>query len=245
MTAEQTRKSISHINWFHRIDLGHGVVTPGDDDSSSKLKKLRIPQDLSGKTFLDIGAWDGFFSFEAEKRGASRVLAIDSYVWDGKCKGKSKEGFLAARSILNSQVEDMHLDAFDISPERLGEWDVVLLAGVLYHVKHPWLLIEKAASVARQLLIVETAIDLRFLLRPAVAFYQSSQFEKSHVDNWCAPNIPGLRTMLLNCGFSKIEVVHKSGAIRAAFSSLRRLFRYGYSPLVTIQQGRCAVHARR
>src|SRR5215471_8503954 len=116
MTAAEIRSQISHINWFHTIDLGHGVVTPGEDDSPAKLRRLKLPQDLSGKTFLDIGAWDGFFSFEAERRGAARVMALDSYVWEGRVPGKSKAGFLAARSILNSDVEDLNMDAFELSP---------------------------------------------------------------------------------------------------------------------------------
>src|SRR5215813_9558515 len=106
---------INSINWFHTIDLGNGIVTPGTDNSPKKLQRLCIPRDLTGKTFLDVGACDGFFSFEAERRGASRVLAVDSYVWEGKSPLGSKAGFLTARRLLNSRVEDMHLEVLDIS----------------------------------------------------------------------------------------------------------------------------------
>ncbi|HEY6351983.1 MAG TPA: class I SAM-dependent methyltransferase [Candidatus Angelobacter sp.] len=220
------------------------MVTPGDDDSPRKLNRFKIPDNLSGKTFLDIGAWDGFFSFEAERRGAARVLALDSYVWEGRVPGKSKEGFLTARSILNSRVEDMHMDAFDISPDKIGMWDVVLLAGVLYHVKHPWLLLEKAASVTRQLLIVETFIDLRFKRRPAVALYPLSPIEKNHADNWCGPNTAALKQMLIDCKFSSVEVVYRSSILHSAASAVRRFAQFSYSPFAAIQQGRCVVHAR-
>lgn len=245
MTAEEIRTRISHVSWFHTIELGSGVVTPGDDDSPAKLQRLRIPEDLSGKTFLDIGAWDGFFSFEAERRGASRVMALDSYVWDGMVPGKSKEGFLTARSILDSRVEDLHMDALDISPERIGIWDVVLLAGVLYHVKHPWLLLEKAASVTRQLLIVETFTDLRFVRRPAVALYPISQIEQGHANNWCGPNFSALKGMLRDCRFQKVELIYRSGLMRSALSALRRFAQFGYPPIAAIQQGRCVIHAHR
>lgn len=245
MTADDIRGRISQINWFHTIDLGNGVVTPGDDDSPKKLKRLKIPDDLSGKTFLDIGAWDGFFSFEAERRGASRVLALDSYVWEGRVPGKSKEGFLTARSILHSRVEDTHMDAFDISPEKIGMWDVVLLAGVLYHVRNPWLLLERAASVTRQLLIVESLMDLRFLRRPAIALYATTEIDVGDVDNWCGPNVHAIKDMLVDCGFRQVAVVHKTGLFRAALSAARRFAQFGYSPLTAIQQGRCVVHARR
>jgi hypothetical protein len=96
ITAEFIRNRIARIKWFHQIDLGHGILTPGDGKNRQKLAGFHLPDDLTGKTFLDVGAWDGFFSFEAERCGASRVLATDSYVWQGKVPGYSKAGFLAA-----------------------------------------------------------------------------------------------------------------------------------------------------
>ena len=69
--------------WWHSIDLGQGVVTKGfktPETLQHELESLRLP-DLRDKTVLDIGAWDGFFSFEAEKRGAKRVVAFDHHIW--------------------------------------------------------------------------------------------------------------------------------------------------------------------
>ncbi len=85
MTTDQLRSEINKISWFHSIDLGNGLVTPGWEGPATKRKlgRLGLPDDLSGLTVLDIGAWDGFFSFEAERRGAARVLATDSYSWSG------------------------------------------------------------------------------------------------------------------------------------------------------------------
>ena len=70
MTKDEIQAEAAKVSWFHSLDLGHGIVTRGYDDSPSKLKALGIPEDLTGKTVVDIGAWDGFFSFEAERRGA-------------------------------------------------------------------------------------------------------------------------------------------------------------------------------
>src|SRR5947208_97682 len=67
--------------WFHSIDLGDGVVTPGQKDTLSEVGHLKLP-DLTGRTVLDIGAYDGFYSFEAERRGAKRVVAADHFVWN-------------------------------------------------------------------------------------------------------------------------------------------------------------------
>src|SRR5207249_5026704 len=138
MDVERLRQEVAQVHpWYHRIDLGHGIITPGFDRTEDKLKRPELPKSLKGLTVLDVGAWDGFFSFEAERRGAARVLATDSFVWEGNVPGKSKEGFLAARALLNSAVEDMHIEPLDLSPEAVGMWDVVLLAGVLYHLRHP------------------------------------------------------------------------------------------------------------
>ena len=73
-------------------------------------------------TVLDIGAWDGFFSFECERRGASRVVAADYYSWHDAGWG-TKAGFQLAREALQSRVEDVDIDVMDLSPERIGTFD--------------------------------------------------------------------------------------------------------------------------
>jgi tRNA (mo5U34)-methyltransferase len=241
---EEILQAIAGINWFHQIDLGHGVVTKGTDVTARKIEMMHFPDSFAGKSFIDIGAWDGAFSFEAERRGAKRVLATDSFVWDGNVPGKSNAGFLAARKILNSRVEDMKIDPFDISPSTVGMWDIVFLSGVVYHVKNPWLLIERAASVTRELLIVETATDLRFTRRPAIMLYPAGELVKDPT-NWCAPNIPALRAMLKDCGFKTTKLVNNRGLGRAILLTPQRLFKFGMSPIASLQQGRVVMHARR
>jgi tRNA (mo5U34)-methyltransferase len=241
-SQESVAARIRAVNWFHRIDLGQGMITPGDDDSPKKLTQLRLPRTLEGKTFLDIGAWDGFFSFEAERRGASRVLATDSFVWKRNVPGRSKEGFLTARSILGSRVEDMEIDAMDISPERVGMWDVVLFAGVLYHMMHPMLALERAASVTKELLIVETATDLEFTLRPAIAFYPGAELGRDPT-NWSGVNTKALKEMLHCCGFQEVTVMYRKPFLRRLLSAGMRLLRE--SPWVALQQSRVVVHARK
>src|ERR1700720_4280357 len=83
------------VRWYHTIDLGDGVITRGVDDTPLRLARLDLPESLSGLSVLDVGAWDGFFSFEAERRGASRILAADHCSWHGKGWGtaKGKAGF--------------------------------------------------------------------------------------------------------------------------------------------------------
>src|SRR4029450_11102682 len=110
------------LRWYHTIDLGHGVVTKGVDDTPLRLARIDFPHSLDGRTVLERGAGDGFFSFEAERRGASRVVATDHYSWDGLGwgTGKGKAGFELAREALHSRVEDVDVDVLELSPERLG-----------------------------------------------------------------------------------------------------------------------------
>ena len=67
MDPGNLKDRVNAIRWFHTIDLGQGVITPGIDPTPEKLTGIRMPADLSGQAVLDIGAWDGFFSFEAER----------------------------------------------------------------------------------------------------------------------------------------------------------------------------------
>ena len=91
--------------WWHSIDLGQGVVTKGfktPETLQYELESLRLP-DLRDKTVLDIGAWDGFFSFEAERRGAKRVVALDHYVWSLDL-AKAQPRILARRQGVRSRA---------------------------------------------------------------------------------------------------------------------------------------------
>ena len=194
---------------------------------------------------LDVGAWDGFFSFEAERRGAERVLAVDGPAWSEPAWGPdgfgTKAGFELARRALGSRVEDR-----DIEPGRdlgrdLGRFDVVLFLGVLYHLKHPWPVLERVASVCDGLLIVETHADLLDLRRPAMALYPGDEVAGDG-SNWWGPNVAALRAMLLEEGFARVEVVHREPLpYRVARAAYRRV----RGPRFRAQQGRVVVHAHR
>ena len=205
---EALKHEVAGIRWWHQIDLGNGIITPGDDPTSSRLKHLKIPDDLTGLSVLDVGAWDGFFSFEAERRGARRVLATDSFCWDGEGWG-TKAGFELARRVLRSRVEDLTIDPLDLRPEIVGTFDLVLFIGVLYHMRHPLLALERVASVTGNMLILQTQVDLVAIERPAMAFYEGTEFNKDPT-NWCGPNPQAVIAMLRAAGFRKVEIVDES-----------------------------------
>ena len=206
--AQALRAEVEQIRWWHPIDLGGGLVTPGIDVTPARLAEIQMPDNLAGLSVLDIGAWDGFFSFEAERRGARRVLAPDCFCWDGGGWG-SKKGFELARRALHSRVEDKWIEVLDLSPDTVGVFDVVLFLGVLYHMKHPLLALERVASVTAGHLIMQTQVDMLAVNRPAMAFYPGTELGGDPT-NWFAPNPPALKAMLETVGFRTITFLSKS-----------------------------------
>ena len=199
------KTEIARIQWWHTIDLGNGIVTPGADlDTREKLKEIHLPADLTGKSVLDVGAWDGFFSFEAEARGASHVLAVDSWMWN---QGR-KEGFELARRARQSEVEDKNIEVLDLSPETVGTFDLVLFLGVLYHMEHPLLALQKIAEVVKPggMLILETHVDFLWEKRPVIAYYPGASFNNDPT-NHCGPNEAAVHAMLREVGFARVETV--------------------------------------
>jgi tRNA (mo5U34)-methyltransferase len=158
--------------------LAPGIVTPGRAPLElwkATLRNLGLP-DLCGKSVLDIGAYDGFFSFAAEKLGASRVVALDEHVWatdmvayikewkDARASGKAvpaprdsrhwqpqalpgKRTFDAARELLNSNVEAVVGNFMTMDLSSLGRFDVVLFLGILYHMEEPLPAMRRVASL--------------------------------------------------------------------------------------------------
>jgi tRNA (mo5U34)-methyltransferase len=205
LQPEEIRERVGAIRWFHRIDLGNGIVTPGLDDSRWKLDWLQLPERLDGLSVLDIGAWDGFFSFECERRGAKRVVACDKFVWNGG-GGGTKAGFELARRVLRSRVRDTEVDVYDLDSRKPGVFDLVLFLGVLYHLKHPLLALEKVAAITRGALILETLVDLRTLEHPAMRYYPGGERDGDPT-NWWGPNPAAVRAMLETVGFVKTRDV--------------------------------------
>lgn len=196
---------MSEITWFHSIDLGDRV-TPG----FKHLWLLKAEADtyfrsdlIAGKAVLDIGAWDGFMSFEAERRGASRVMATDQFCWSGPGWG-TKAGFDYAHAALNSRVESHEVDVFDLDPAKLGTFDVVLFPGVLYHLQDPLGGLRRASAMTNDLLIVETATAMNHVPEPVMQFYLGGELGGDPT-NFFAPNERCLRNMLKEIGFVRFQ----------------------------------------
>jgi tRNA (mo5U34)-methyltransferase len=137
--------------WFQRIDLGT-LSTPGwSDPELEKLPHYGLPDSLIGKRVLDVGCAEGFFSFECERRGAAEVVAIDSFP-------DSVRRFNICRAALSSRATAYLSNVYDLNPRTFGTFDLVLFYGVLYHLRHPLLALERLLSVCTGTLLLQTAV---------------------------------------------------------------------------------------
>jgi tRNA (mo5U34)-methyltransferase len=253
--ANELRARVADVGfWWHSIDLGDGVVTPGAKSRTwleAELARLELG-DLHGKSVLDIGAYDGFYSFAAERLGAERVVAFDQYVWSADMPGymryrdeqmaaglavepvealpefwrpdelPGRRPFDLAHEALGSRVEVVVGDLLDYDLGKLGTFDVVLYLGVLYHVRHPLLALERLASVTRGTAIIETQAEVyRFSERlPLSRFIEGDELNHDP-SNWWTFNAAALLSMCRAAGFERAVMQSRPGRGRRASAMLR------------------------
>ncbi len=220
--------------WFHTIDLGHGVVTKG---LGYHWHGPDTFPDFTGRSVLDIGAWDGYYSFLAERQGASRVVALDHYAWgvdfgartaywnDCIARGElpdhsrdlvdfwvpelpGRRGFEFAASVLGSKVEPVLGDFATMDLEPLGAFDVVLYLGVLYHMKEPLSCLERVRSVTKDVAVIETeAIHIEGLEGTSLVEFHAGDEVRSDFGNWYVPTIEALHAWCRAAGFSSVRTI--------------------------------------
>jgi tRNA (mo5U34)-methyltransferase len=172
------------------------------------------------------------------------VLATDCYSWGGGGWG-TQEGFLLAREVLGSRVEDRRIDVMDLTPELVGTFDVVFFLGVLYHLRHPLLGLERVAALARELLIVESFVHTRAGEdEPLLAFYPGGELDGDH-SNWWGPNPACVEAMLRDVGFRGVRTFRDPALEPSRVPWLRR--RRWFNRMVPSRRmgTRMVFHARR
>ena len=227
-TVQERIGVVSH--WRHRIELPDGVVTPGSNDTRQLLAMINLPGDLTGKTVLDVGCSDGFFSFECEKRGAARVLAVDDF---SSVYFDTPTGFQVAHELLGSRVEFRQADLFGLDPDAIGRFDLVLFLGVLYHLRHPLLALERLAHLCQDQVIVESELAsprglwgaVKRRIRGAdnatssMLFHESDELNHDPT-NWWTPTPKCIEAMLRSCGFCGVRTVcvHRARGVSHGFA---------------------------
>ncbi len=191
--------------WWHSFELPDGTRIDGVHPLPvlrQRIGRFPIAEDLRGKRVLDIGAWDGWYSFEMERRGAE-VLAIDN--WDNP-------RFRQVHALLDSRVEYRQMDMYDLTPDRIGRFDLVLFMGVLYHLKHPLLALERVCALTTEMAAVESFVlreghcpGQKVEERSLIEFYETDEFG-GQTDNWVGPSLPCLLAMCRTAGFARVEL---------------------------------------
>lgn len=191
--AETTRSKRERVNavpfWWHSIDFGDNVVAQGhksERELDAEWRMMELPK-LTEKSVLDIGAWDGWFSFKAESAGAREVLAMDYYTWSmdlmameryrAACAASGekmieyhlidsiwkpdempgKRGFDLACELRCSRVNHVIADFMSVDLDSIGAYDFVFFLGVLYHLKNPFEALTRLAKVTQEAAIIETS----------------------------------------------------------------------------------------
>lgn len=203
--------------WFHRMELPGGIVTPGwSDPKNEKLPFYGLPDDMRGMRVLDIGHAEGFFSFEAERRGADQVLGIENYP-------PMIRKFDICRAALGSRALSIGSSVYDLSPKTFGTFDAVFFFGVLYHLRHPLLALEKIRSVCTGTLLMQTASTQEGGDKSVAEFHpfgiESGPADNRRRDPTCFwfPNAACCAAMLEHVGFEGVERLSPAASVGAVF----------------------------
>jgi SAM-dependent methyltransferase len=210
LPSKDLEKAIDALDWYHTIDLGNGILTPGFYDHRAYLEYYGLPDDLTGKTVLDVGAASGFFSFELERRGA-QVTAVDLPAWFdhdfGPCYQPDrtadsglkylKEPFSFAKRVLNSQARKIEKSIYDLDPATDGVYDLVFCGSLLLHLTDPTRALWRLKQMTRGLVIIAKAIHVDDNREPVALFTGYHQG-----DVWWLPNRLCFERMLSSAGFA-------------------------------------------
>ncbi|MFL6541882.1 MAG: TIGR04290 family methyltransferase [Chthoniobacterales bacterium] len=214
--AEIQRRVAELGAWFQNINL-HGVQTAPHhflgDYPAVKFKRFAhaLPEDLTGKTVLDIGCNAGFYSIEMKRRGAERVLGVD---FDERYLAQAR----FAAETLGMDIEFRQLSVYDVASLR-EQFDLVIFMGVLYHLRHPLLALDLIREhVARDLMLFQSMQRGSNEVMPVEAdydFWETDIFDRSEFPrmyfiehkytgdptNWWIPNRACVEAMLRSAGF--------------------------------------------
>jgi len=206
--------------WYHKIQLGDEIATPGWAPIAPA--SYRIPEDLTGKRILDVGAWDGYWSFEAMRRGATEVVAIDDFSDNlghlGDHARQAWDTFDFCRSVLgydHKRCRRIDMSVYDVTPELLGKFDVVFFFGTFYHLRHPLLALDRLSSVCTEKIFIESAILDDYSPyqgglnhgygqgQMLMEFYPDKEYGGNST-NWWVPTLNCLANMTLAAGFDSV-----------------------------------------
>lgn len=211
--ANDLLRVLRTVAWWQKWEIEPAVFTPGLNDVAWILANIQFPADITGARVLDIGGWNGCFSFECERRGASEVVMVEP-------TPVASTGFEITKAYLDSKVKRVDGTIYDLDPDKLGHFDIVLCLGVIYHLRYPLLGLDNIRRVCKRDLYVESAcLEEAFCapaptgavpldkLGPHLKDLSIVQFSKENLyfndtTNWFIPNRTAADAMLESAGFA-------------------------------------------
>jgi tRNA (mo5U34)-methyltransferase len=207
LTREELDTRVRSVGpWFHSIELPHGVITPGQGPRAyiQGAADIYSAMGIEGRSVLDVGAWDGAFSFEAERSGAADILAVDEFAWRPATWTSGKAGFELCHEALASTVRSRRLDLPQVTRENVGQFDIVLYNGIVYHVLDLIRDLIEMSRIARYVLTVETYIDNLDYPRPVMNFFPGENMPVGLPQNGWGPNPILMFALLAKLGFETV-----------------------------------------
>ncbi len=213
--SDSLADQVASIDWYHTIELGDGVITPGWLDHRPVLGRIPLPASLDGRRCLDVGTFNGFWAFEMERRGAEVVAldVLDPERWDwpvgsdpaaieaiGRRMARGR-GFEIAKAALGAAVDRIDGSVYELDADEVGRFDLAYVGSLLVHLRDPVRALERVRSVADRVVVVD-GIDLPLSLR-------HRRRPVARVDGrgrpwWWYPNLAALRRLVEAAGFAAV-----------------------------------------
>jgi len=182
-------------SWWHTFDFGNDIVAQGKSGAQG-WKLDNLPKSYTGKRVLDIGCADGFFSFDAESKGAKEVIMIDHVIRPTR---------VLMEELLETNVKFILSKTDDFYTNITGKFDVILFMGVLYHLRYPLLGLEQVASLLNNNgeIYLETLIDSKIEF-PGMRFIEGDF--GGATNNWWNPSISCVLALMRSVGLTNEEL---------------------------------------
>jgi tRNA (mo5U34)-methyltransferase len=225
---------------FQKWELFPGISTEGPKDVAEHMCRLQVPDRLDGLRVLDIAPWNGFFSFECARRGAKEIVSLGPD--DPDTTGYSKvQKLLGIKSCTYVRAS-----VYELSPTDHGHFDVVLCLGLLYHLRHPLLALDRVFDVASNLLFIDSPIidgivrdmtvteserlailECGRVIHKLPMIYFTKGAETGDAFNWFMPNRRAFRDFVESSGFRVDHYQDDGGWASIAATKAQRTFEVG------------------